>query len=114
MTTYTVREGVTEPIVMTMYEVATDGTRTAVDLTGWTSPVLHLTSKKDGDEFSFSGVQVAITDAAAGEVTFYQAADDLLYSDRLYSGYMRITNPAGKTVDFPSDERFTIKVLEQN
>lgn len=114
MTTYIVREGVTEPIVFAL-EKKVDGEWVPFDLTGATAVVLHLTSQKVGvDNKSFSlDDKLAVTDAAAGEVTLSQDDDDLLFGESHYSAYFRITL-GGKDVDVPSDKRFAIRVLEQN
>lgn len=113
--TFTIREGITDPIVFGLQEIDPDtGEASAVDLTGVTEVELRLQPKAGGSALSFAtaGGQISVTDASGGEVTFVPAADDLDDAARGYDGYIKITDAAGTVISFPSGDNFVLKVIK--
>lgn len=115
MSDYTTREGATEPIVVVLKQKSAAGVISVFNLTGLTEVVLHL-KNKDGTASSFSTIanptKLAITNAAAGEVTFTPAASDLTNAGERYKGFFRVTLASGSYADFPNGSEFEIYVRQ--
>jgi hypothetical protein len=108
-TEWTIREGSTEPVVFVFY----DGS-TAYDLTGAQEVEIRMVPSAGGSTKSWtdSESELAVTDAAIGEVTFYPAAADLAFSDQAYDVYFKVTDASGYIVYFPSNAAFVIQMLD--
>ena len=108
-TEWTVREGSTEPVVFVLYD---DGD--VYSLSGYTALEMRLVPQDGGTTLSFSpsDSELAITDAANGEVTFYPAADTLDYAARVYDVYFWVTDGNSYKISFPHDEEFLLHVID--
>ena len=103
---FSIREGVTDPIIFTMLSIDPDTEEgTAVNLAGVTFIDLRLKSKDSSVILNFGtdGSQLEITSAANGQVTFSPAATDFDADEDWYIGYFRVTDAGGKLIDFPND-----------
>lgn len=113
--TYTIREGVTDPVVFELQSLDIDSEdATAVDLTGVTLVDVRFRTKDKSTPINFDdgGAQVAITDAVNGKVTFTPGAADFDSSEQWYEGFIRVTDAGSNIIDFPSDGHFEWVVLE--
>lgn len=116
-TTFTIREGITDPVVFTLKSVDPDtGVASAVDLTGVTKVDLRLRSRDGAQSLNFATddvptPQIEVSDAAEGQVTFTPAADDLDESYQAFDGYFEVTDAGGAVIAFPSDENFRLVVI---
>jgi hypothetical protein len=114
-TAFTVRAGITEPLVIVLKSIDPDThAESAYDLTGHTPVVMHVRTRT-GTVRAYSTADVspklAVTDAAAGEVTFSPAAGDWLAADQILAVYLVATRTAdGKTISFPNDAEASITV----
>ena len=106
---WTVREGSTEAIVFVLY----DGS-SAYSLTGYTALQMRLVPHAGGDTKTFAPAdsELAVTDAANGEVTFYPAADTLAYSDRAYDVYFWVTDGNSRKISFPHNGAFVLQMID--
>jgi hypothetical protein len=106
---WTVREGATQPIVFTLY----DGD-SLYDLSGIQSLEIRLVPKTGGSTIAFTtaNAELAITDAADGEATFYPAVDTLSFSDISYHVYFWVTDANGYKISFPSADDFPLRMIQ--
>ena len=112
---FTLREGVTDPIIFTLLSVDPDTEdSTAVNLAGVTLIDMRVKSK-DGSvtlNFDTDGSQLSITDAANGQITFTPGASDFDASEDWYIGYFLVTDADGNKISFPSDGEYELVILE--
>ncbi len=107
---FSIHSGISDPLIFVCEELATGASEfVPKNLTGAASPQIHFKNQTTGSVYQFSGC-VAISDASAGQVTLSQSACDLAAG--AYSGFIRVTDGAGKIVDFPSNEFFTLEVRQ--
>lgn len=113
MADYSVREGMTEPITFVLEHKLRGSQQTAFNLSGVTEAELNLRDD-DGNisSFTISGGQLAITDAANGEITFSPNAGDFQHIGGSYKGFIRLTLSSGRLADFPNNKEFSIYVRE--
>lgn len=117
MATFTIREGITDPITFTLKEIDPDtGVASAVDLTGVTKVDLRLRSRDGTDSMNFASTdaspQVAVSATPTdGQVTFTPADGDFNDAYQQYEGYFEVTDASGSLISFPSDENFTLVVI---
>lgn len=62
--------------------------------------------------FDLPDPQLAITDAAAGEITFYPDVDTLSYDARAYHVYFWVTDADGYIISFPPADTFLLHVVD--
>lgn len=114
-TTFTVRAGITEPVVIALKSIDPDtGVESAYNLTGHTPVVMKLRTRA-GTVRSYSTADIpaklAITGAAAGEVTFSPVTTDWAAADEIDFIYFLATRTAdSKIISFPSDTEAQITV----
>jgi len=111
-TTFSFREGTTEPITITLYDGAT-----AANITGYSSVSLFLRSL-DGvvqSEASTADSGIVVTTAASGIITLdpTKLTTALLFSKELYYGYIIVVDGTSKRSSFPSDGEFVFKMRER-
>lgn len=111
-TTFSYREGTTEPIAMTLM----DGTSGAV-LTGYTSISIFLRSEDSAvqSEASTADSGITVTTAASGIIALNPAllTTALTFAKRRYSGYVIVVDGNSKRSSFPSNGEFLFNVLER-
>lgn len=113
-TRFSVRATVTDPIVFGLKEVDPDTLiETVKDITGFTEVRLAL-RQKDGGGTDYvktdSDAELAVSDAAQGEVTLTPANTDFP-NEEIFEGWIRVTDGAGNTISFPNGDFFEFVVL---
>lgn len=112
MTTYSYREGSTEPISITLKEGDT-----AANITGYTSISIFFKSE-DGavqSETSTADSGITVTSASTGAIVLHpdKLTTALAYAKRHYHGYIIVVDASSKRSPFPSDGEFTFVMLER-
>lgn len=108
---FTIRIGVTDPVVIQCQEIDPDTrVKSAVNLTGATSPKLLLVPIDTSGTITIDDARMAVTDAANGEVTFSPDGSEFT-KEAKYLGHVEVTSGAGKVISFPSDKDFLWKVI---
>jgi len=103
--------GTTETITFQLQEInPVDHTVTAVNLTGYSSPILHLRNTASQDVVQYGSGKVDFGTRTNGEVVFAPSAGDLVAGK--YEAYIQVTTTTGKIAIFPSERQFRIQVLE--
>lgn len=109
--TWTARDNSTEPIE---FQLTRDGV--ATNLTGITSITLQMKNVATGAWTPYPNTggspKLAVTDAANGKVTFSPAAGDLAFSAGSYECFFWVVDGAGKSVSFPTDQNFSIRMID--
>jgi hypothetical protein len=111
-TTFTYREGTTEPITITLYN-----NDVAADISGYTKVSIFLRSADGGtqSEAATTDNGVVVTTAASGVITFHPSklTTALVYSKGAYYGYIIVEDSASKRTSFPSNGNFVFEMLER-
>jgi len=112
-----IREQITTPLVFVLKtKDRVTGEETAVNLTGAGLLELHVKRKSDDVVTTYKSTDgspiVAITDAPNGKVTLSPAGTEFLLTQKGYEFYFRVTDVAGKKVDFPSGRHELMNVVE--
>lgn len=113
MSDFTIREGVTEPITFQCQQVDPNTLIVSVvDLTSYGAPELHVQNLLTAaiQTFTTAGGKFDFGTRSNGEMIFAPAANDLAAGN--YEAFVKVTNGSGKSVNFPSDQSFELRVLK--
>jgi len=105
---WTIREGSTQPVAFLLR----DGSD-PYNLAGILALEIRLVPRTLGTTMVFTTAdpELAVTDASAGEVTFYPGTTTLSFAHRAYDVYFWVTDGEGYKISFPSNHAFPIQMI---